>query len=94
MLQAQEEYKELWVTMQLLLVLSHGQATVEREFSVNKEVLTANLQELSLQGIRLVHSSVLAQNIKVADFIITEALSIFLQPCFKQIQYAPHGKEN
>ena len=58
--------------MQLLLTLSHGQAMVERGFSVNKEVLSPNLQELSLQAIRLVHSSVLAQ--KVADFIITEAL--------------------
>ena len=73
-LQAQEEYQELWLTMQLLLTLSHGQAMVERGFSVNKEVLTPNLQALSLQAIRLVHSSVLAQNIKVADFIITEAL--------------------
>ena len=42
-LQAQEEYQELWLTMQLLLTLSHGQATVERGFSVNKEVLTPNL---------------------------------------------------
>ena len=67
MLQAQEEYKELWLTMQLLLTLSHGQTTVERGFSVNKEVLTANLQKLSLQAIRLVCSSVLAQNIKIAD---------------------------
>ena len=74
MLQAQDEYKELWLTMQLLLTLSHGQARVERGFSVNKEVLTPDLQELSLQAIRLVHSSILAQNIKVADFIITEVL--------------------
>ena len=73
-LQMQVEYQDLWLTMQLLLTLSHGQATVERGFSVNKEVLTPNLQEVSLQAIRLVHSSVLAQNIKVADFVITEAL--------------------
>ena len=70
----QVEYQDLWLTVQLLLTLSHGQATVEREFLVNKEVLTPNLQEVSLQAIRLVHSSVLAQNIKVVDFIITEAL--------------------
>ena len=70
----QVEYQDLWLTMQLLLTLSHGQATVERGFSVNKEVLTPNLQEVSLQAIRLVRSSVLAQNIKVADFVITEAL--------------------
>ena len=70
----QIEYQDLWLTMQLLLTLSHGQAIVERGFSVNKEVLTPNLQEVSLQAIRPVHSSVLAQNIKVADFIITEGL--------------------
>ena len=70
----QVEYQDLWLTMQLLLTLSHAQATVERGFSVNKEVLTVNLQEVSLQAIRLVHSSLLSQNIKVADFIITEAL--------------------
>ena len=73
-LQMQVEYQYLWLTMQLRLTLSHGQATVEKGFSVNKEVLTPNLQEVSLQAIRLVHSSVLAQNIKVADFIVTEAL--------------------
>ena len=73
-LQMQVEYQDLWLTMQLLLTLSHGQATAEREFSVNKEVLTPNLQEVSLQAIRLVHSSVLSQNIKVADFVITEVL--------------------
>ena len=77
-LQMQVEYQDLWLTVQLLLTLSHGQATVERGFSVIKEVLTPNVQEVSLQAIRLVHSSVLAHNIKVADFFITEAL---LSPC-------------
>ena len=71
----QVKYQDLCLTMQLLLTLSHGQSTFGRGFSVNKEVLTPkNLQEVSLQAVRLVHSSVLAQNIKVADFVITEAL--------------------
>ena len=56
LLQMQVECQDLWLTMQLLFTLSHGQATVERGFSVNKEVLTPNLQEVSLQAIRLVHS--------------------------------------
>ena len=34
--------------MQLILTLCHGQATVERGFSVNKAVLAPNLQETSL----------------------------------------------
>ena len=35
-LQSNKERENLWKTVQLLLTLSHGQATVERGFSVNK----------------------------------------------------------
>ena len=47
---------------------------LRKNLIIYKEVLTPNLQEVSLQAIRLVHSSVLAQNIKVADLVITGAL--------------------
>ena len=60
--------------MQLILTLSHGQATVERGFSVNKEVLAPNLQETSLVAKRLVHSSMQAAKCKVADFVVNDAL--------------------
>ena len=33
-------------------LLSHGQATVERGFSVNKEVETCNLHDISLESLR------------------------------------------
>ena len=32
------DFKELWKVVELLLALSHGQATVERGFFSNKEV--------------------------------------------------------
>ena len=73
-MQAKEEFKDLWHTLQLLLTLSHSQAAVERGFSVNKEVLAPNMQEVSLQAIRLVHSSMLAQETCIADFVISEEL--------------------
>ena len=79
MLEAKEEYKDLWWTLQLLLTLSHSQAAVERGFSVNKEVLAPNMQEESLQAIRLIHSCMLAQKISVADFVIPEKL---LSSCY------------
>ena len=60
--------------MQLILTLSHGQATVERGFSVNKEVLAPNPQETSLVAMRLVHSSMQAAKCKVADFVVNDAL--------------------
>ena len=59
--------------MQLILTLSHGQATVERGFSVNKEVLAPNRQETSLVAMRLVHSSMQAAKCKVADFVVNDA---------------------
>ena len=37
------DLKELWKVVKLLLALSHGQATVERGFSSNKEVMVENL---------------------------------------------------
>ena len=40
--------------MKLLLVLSHGQASVESGFSVNKEIKIENLKEQSLEAQRLV----------------------------------------
>ena len=60
--------------MQLILTLSHGQATVERGFSVNKEVLAPNPQETSLVAMRLVHSSMQTAKCKVADFVVNDAL--------------------
>ena len=73
-LQNQNESQQLWITMQLILTLSHGQATVERGFSVNKEVLAPSLQETSLVAIRLVHSSMQAAKCKVADFVVNDVL--------------------
>lgn len=42
------DFKELWKVVELLLALSHGQATVECSFSSNKEVLVENLAQHSL----------------------------------------------
>ena len=73
-LQNQNESQQLWITVQLILTLSHGEATVERGFSVNKEVLAPNLQETSLVAMRLVQSSMQAAKCKVADFVVNDAL--------------------
>lgn len=46
-----KSYPELWT---LLLLLSHGQTTVERGFSVNKEVETNNMQEDAVVAQRII----------------------------------------
>ena len=47
-------YSNLWSIVRILLLLSHGQATVERGFSVNKEVESQNLAEETFTAQRLV----------------------------------------
>ena len=44
---------------QSALLLSHGQATVERGFSINKEVETCNLHDESLEALRLICDKVI-----------------------------------
>ncbi|KAK1906949.1 hypothetical protein KUDE01_009345 [Dissostichus eleginoides] len=56
-LSGKEEYAELWNIMQCLFTLSHGQAAVERGYSVNKDMLVENLQEKTLIAMRLVHDA-------------------------------------
>ena len=47
-------YRVLWKVLSMLLLLSHGQASVQRGFSVNKQVEVENLQEQSFVVQRLV----------------------------------------
>lgn len=48
------EFQKLFNVVKMLLLLSHGQATVERGFSFNKEIMTVNLKERSLVAMRAV----------------------------------------
>ena len=47
-------YKSIWSIVKIILVLSHGQATVERGFSENKMLLVENLDMESLIAQRLI----------------------------------------
>lgn len=47
LLKFNSSYTELWKVVHLLLILSHGQATVERGFSVNRQVSVENLKDAS-----------------------------------------------
>jgi hypothetical protein len=48
-------YSNVWNMVKTILILSHGQASVERGFSVNKQILIENMKEHSFVGQRLVH---------------------------------------
>lgn len=47
--------RHLWEAVKLVLILSHGQASVERGFSINREVMVVNLKEHWLIDQRVIH---------------------------------------
>lgn len=51
---AKKQYSHLWKVIKIVLTLSHGQALVERGFSLNKEIVVENFKEESLVVLRLV----------------------------------------
>lgn len=55
-----EQYTDLWSVVKMVLVLSHGNASVESGFSINNDVLVENLQLESMIAQRIVYDSVKA----------------------------------
>ena len=52
------EFAKLWDIFKMLLTISHGQASVERGYSVNKDMLFENLHEKTVVALRTVHDSI------------------------------------
>ncbi len=55
---SKKEYAVLWPVVKHLLTLSHGQADVERGFSINKEAIRDNQKQLSLISRRIIIDSI------------------------------------
>ena len=69
-----DEYWHLWGIVRVVLLLSHGQATVERGFSTNKETMVDNMAEHTLIGKRVVKDFLSSTGCKVADVNVTPQL--------------------
>ena len=52
------KHKKVWKILRIIFTLLHGQAAVERGFSVNSKLLVENLQEKTLVASDFVYSSV------------------------------------
>ena len=58
----------------MVLTLSHGQASVERQFSVNNSVLDVNMKEDSIVARKLIRDHMLAHSLTPESFTITKPL--------------------
>ena len=58
----------------MLIIMSHGQATVERGFSVNGKLLSENLHTESLISQRHIHDHMRSYDLQADDLDITHEL--------------------
>lgn len=88
------QYAELYKVIKIILMLSHGNAEVERGFSVNKHLLHDNITEKSLIAQRLVHQAIRQEksilNIKIDNKMLaavklaSQRRKQHLQDCAKE----------
>ena len=67
-------YTNLLLILKLVLVLSHGQANVERCFSVNNNVLKCDVSEKSIMSRKLIIDHMESHNLLPQSFSITKRL--------------------
>ena len=70
------KFKELASTLKIFLTLTHGQASVERGFSVNNTVLEQNLNDKSITARHLVKDHMLSNNLQPHNITISNKMTI------------------
>lgn len=68
-------YCNLWNVVKTLLLLSHGQASVERGFSINKNLIIENLSEESLIAKRIIADYIISVG-GIENVLITKELLV------------------
>ena len=69
-------YGKCWTVFKIVFTLSHGQVAVEREFSVNKELLFENLQQTSVISQRLIYDYVFDFSKSTSEIPLTNKILI------------------
>ena len=70
----EKKYENLWYVCKIVMILLHGQSSIERGFSINKEILDNNLQEKLLISQRLIYDHFTSENIVLYEYVIPQAL--------------------
>ena len=87
----EDEFAVLWQVVKLVLILSHGQADVERGFSINKDVVSFNMDTETLCAYRTVYDAVKQMACKVHEVVVDKEM---LQSCkFSRQRYCAHMEE-
>lgn len=74
MLGEKEGFELLWSIVQKMLILCHGQACIERGFSVNKSVAEVNMSKSTLIAFRKVYDALKQMECKVHDIPVSKQM--------------------
>jgi len=68
---SEKKFESLSMVCILIFCLSHGQSSIERGFSINKEFISDNQSESSLISLRMVHDHLKSKNVTSKDVVIS-----------------------
>ena len=88
LLDDKDQFAVLWKVVKLALIHSHGQADVERRFSINKDVVSFPMGTETLCASRTVYDEINQMECRVPEVVISKGM---LQSCkFSHQQYRAH----
>ena len=79
---------ELKSILKLVLVLSHGQASIERGFNLNETILKVNMNEKSVIAREIIIDHMQTNNLNPASITITKKLIISVKAARQRYQDA------
>ena len=87
-------FRNLAVVLKIILTLSHGQASVERGFSVSKSLLVKNLATKSLTAQRIVYDYMKVNDVSAEDVEICPTLCCIKHDRQRHSTYLEEQKKN
>lgn len=90
-LQSKQEFFELYEVIKYILILSHGNASVESGFSINKQILVENMQEESVIAQRQIYDAVLAVG-GVLNITINQKMRNYVKSSYNKYSQALKNK--
>ena len=73
-----DKYPKIWELLRIVFILSHGQAAVERGFSVNKDVLKTNMKERTIVNHRIVYEGIKVSCVYIISFCVLYVNSLYI----------------
>ena len=87
-------FKSCWEIFKIVFTLSHGQVSVERGFSINKELLVENLEEESVVCQRMVYDHVSSIGKPINQIQITSAMMKSCKLAYSRYNTALEANKN